>query len=212
MNVILLGAPGAGKGTQAKEMAGRHHLAHISTGDLLRESVAKGSELGNKAKGYMDRGALVPDEVVVGLIREKLPKTGGFVLDGFPRTVEQADALDSMLKLERKSVDHVISLTVADSEVIRRLAGRRQCPRGHVFHIEFSPSAKGDRCDRCGEDLTVRSDDQPETIRKRLNVYRKQTEPLVARYRDAGLLRVVEGSAPPKEVARSIDRSIGLQP
>jgi adenylate kinase len=187
-------------------------LAHISTGDLLREAVSVDSELGRKAKSYMDQGALVPDAVVVELIRKKLPKSGGFVLDGFPRTIDQADALDAMLSQEHRSVQAAINITVVDEEVVRRLSGRQQCAKGHVFHVEFNPSKTPSRCDRCSEPLSTRSDDLPATVRKRLEVYRRQTEPLVERYRHQGILKVVDGEGVPEGVGRAIDGALDVKP
>ncbi len=208
MNLILLGAPGAGKGTQAKKLAERHAWVHLSTGDLLRQAVSDGTPLGKEAKGYMDRGALVPDDVVIGLIRERLPKGKGFVLDGFPRTLEQAKALDAMVGKASQSIDRVINLAVDDEIVVKRLSGRRQCPKGCVYNIYFNPPKKEGICDNCGGKLEPRSDDQPETIRKRLRVYREQTEPLVAYYNKQKKLRSIDGSLAAEKVERLLEEEL----
>ncbi|MCP3177136.1 adenylate kinase [Desulfuromonas sp. KJ2020] len=197
MKLILLGPPGAGKGTQAKMLTERYRIPQISTGDILRAAVKEGTPMGVKAKGYMDAGGLVPDEVVVGIVRERLQQSdcqNGFILDGFPRTVAQADALNSTLADLDKNLDAVISLEVDPEALVERLTGRRTCRDcGRGFHVTFDPPAVAGKCDACQGELIQRDDDKEETIRKRLEVYRAQTEPLVAYYRSAGLLSAIDG-------------------
>ncbi|MFQ5960153.1 MAG: adenylate kinase [Candidatus Methylomirabilales bacterium] len=197
MRVILLGPPGAGKGTQAKMLTEKYGVPQISTGDILRAAVAAGSRLGKEAKGYMDRGALVPDEVVIGIVRDRLTEPdcqGGYLLDGFPRTVAQAEALTGMLRELGAPLPTVVSLEVDEEEVVRRLAGRRTCQAcGEPFHVEFHPPRREGICDKCGGTLIQREDDKEETIRRRLQVYREQTEPLISYYEKQGLLRTVHG-------------------
>lgn len=197
MKLILLGPPGAGKGTQAKMLTERYRIPQISTGDILRAAVKEGTPMGVKAKGYMDAGGLVPDEVVVGIVRERLQQPdcqNGFILDGFPRTVAQADALKSTLADLDKNLDAVISLEVDPEALVERLTGRRTCRDcGRGFHVTFDPPAVAGKCDACQGELIQRDDDKEETIRKRLEVYRAQTEPLVAYYQSAGLLSAIDG-------------------
>ena len=193
MKLILLGAPGAGKGTQAEVICDRLGIPAISTGNILREAVKNGTEMGLKAKSYMDSGALVPDPVIIGIIKERLAAPDcarGFILDGVPRTVAQAEALEQM----GVEIDKVVDLEVADEVIMRRLSGRRVCSAcGASYHLEFKPSREPDLCDRCGGPLIVRKDDQPDTVRDRLAAYHEQTEPLVEYYRGKGKLVVVEG-------------------
>lgn len=197
MKLILLGPPGAGKGTQAKMLMDRFGIPQISTGDILRAAVKEGSPMGIKAKDCMDAGELVPDEVVVGIVKERLQKAdcdNGFILDGFPRTVPQADALSADLIELGKQLDAVISLDVDIEALIERLTGRRACRDcGRGYHITFDPSKVTGVCDACGGELIQRDDDQESTIRKRLDVYQEQTEPLIAYYRSAGLLEELDG-------------------
>lgn len=197
MKLILLGPPGAGKGTQAKMLTDRFSIPQISTGDILRAAVKEGTPMGIKAKACMDAGALVPDEVVVGIVRERLQKSdcaAGFILDGFPRTVGQADALKATLQGLGKELDAVISLEVDIEALVERLTGRRTCRDcGRGYHIKFDPPKNEGRCDACGGELCQRDDDKEETIRKRLEVYRQQTEPLVTYYRRDNLLTTVDG-------------------
>ena len=196
-NLILLGPPGVGKGTQAKLLVERFGIPQISTGDILRAAVKELTPMGVKAKGYMDSGALVPDEVVIGIVEERLAQgdcAQGFILDGFPRTVAQADALKQVLAGLARSIDHVISLSVDKDELLRRLTGRRACPKcGAVYHIEFAPPKSAGRCDRCATELFQREDDKEETILHRLTVYEEQTAPLIDYYTSSGLLRSVNG-------------------
>ena len=212
MDIILLGPPGSGKGTQAQKMVERYHIPQISTGDILRGAVKEQTPLGVEAKGYMDQGKLVPDEVVVGIVRERLKESdckGGFILDGFPRTVPQAEALDNTLGEMQRAIDHVVSIEVPNEELIKRLTGRRTCRKcGAMYHIIFGPPAKEGVCDRCGGELYQRDDDQEETIRARLQVYEEQTAPLIAYYRGKGLLRAIDGVGAIEEILRNIVQAI----
>jgi adenylate kinase len=197
MKLILLGPPGAGKGTQAKMLMDRFDIPQISTGDILRAAVKEGTPMGLKAKGCMDSGELVPDEVVVGIVKERLQKAdcdNGFILDGFPRTVPQADALSADLVELDKQLDAVVSLDVDTDALVARLTGRRTCREcGRGYHVMFDPPKNAGVCDVCVGELVQRDDDQEKTIRKRLDVYQEQTEPLVAYYRAAGLLKELDG-------------------
>ena len=212
MDIILLGPPGSGKGTQAQKMVERYHIPQISTGDILRGAVKEQTPLGVEAKGYMDQGKLVPDEVVVGIVRERLKESdckGGFILDGFPRTVPQAEALDSTLAGMQRAIDHVVSVEVPNEELIKRLTGRRTCRNcGAMYHIIFDPPAKEGVCDRCGGELYQRDDDQEETIKARLQVYEEQTAPLIAYYRGKGLLRAIDGVGAIEEIFQNIVQAI----
>lgn len=200
MKLILLGPPGAGKGTQAKMLTERFAIPQIATGDILRGAVQAGTPLGVKAKGYMDAGALVPDEVVIGIVRERLQQedcTAGFILDGFPRTVAQADALQVNLQDLGRQLDRVVSLTVDADALVERLTGRRTCRScGRGYHVTFDPPRNPQSCDVCGGELYQRDDDREETIRKRLTVYEQQTSPLIEYYRAAGLLTELDGMQP----------------
>ncbi|AJF07219.1 adenylate kinase [Geoalkalibacter subterraneus] len=208
MKLILLGPPGAGKGTQAQMLMEKFSIPQISTGDILRSAVKNATPMGVKAKEYMDAGALVPDDVVVGIVRERLQQAdcaNGFILDGFPRTVPQADALTDTLDELSLGLDAVISLEVDTDALVSRLTGRRTCPScGKGYHVDFDPPSKGGVCDACGGNLVQRDDDREETIRKRLDVYREQTAPLVDYYRKGGLLVEVDGMAGIDEVGRQI--------
>lgn len=208
MKLILLGPPGAGKGTQAKMLTDRFGIPQISTGDILRTAVREGTPMGVQAKGYMDAGALVPDSVVVGIVRERLQQAdcqGGFILDGFPRTVAQADALQETLADLHKDLDAVISLVVDVEALVVRLTGRRTCRTcGRGYHLSFDPPRLDGHCDVCGGELYQRDDDQEATIRKRLSVYREQTAPLIAYYERSGLLSTVDGMLEIDEVGRLI--------
>ncbi len=192
MRIVLFGPPGAGKGTQASLLSEKSGAGHISTGDALREAVANQTEVGLKAKSYMDKGELVPDEVVIAIAKDKLASTGdaGYILDGFPRTVAQAEALDKALEELGKPLEAVVNLQVDDDELVRRLSGRRVCPNcGEPYHLESkAPKVEG-KCDVCGTDLVHRSDDQPEAIRNRLKVYSEKTSPVLGYYENRGILR-----------------------
>jgi adenylate kinase len=198
MRIVLLGAPGVGKGTQAERLAADFHRPKISTGDLLREAVRNKTELGLRAKQYMDRGELVPDAVVIGIVQEKVLEpicAKGFILDGFPRTVVQAEELSKMLTACGSALERVVNFEVPREDIIRRLSGRRSCPKCQaVFHMDFAPPQKTGACDRCGESLVQRSDDKRETIEARLKVYEEQTAPLISYYRGKGLLSTLDGA------------------
>ncbi|GII75654.1 adenylate kinase [Sphaerisporangium rufum] len=206
MRVVLVGPPGAGKGTQAQFIASNLSIPKISTGDIFRANVSGGTELGKLAKEYMDRGDLVPDEVTIAMVRDRLSEADaqeGFLLDGFPRNVPQAQILNKMLAEFGTSLDIVLELVVDDEEVVRRLAGRRTCRScGKVWHMVFDPSTKEGVCDACGGELFQRDDDREETIRHRLEVYQEQTAPLVSFYADEGILRGVDATGPVEEITQ----------
>jgi len=212
MQAILLGPPGAGKGTQAKMLTERYGVPQVSTGDILRAAVAAGTPLGKEAKAYMDRGALVPDEVVIGIVRDRLGEPDcrkGYLLDGFPRTVAQAEALSRMLKKLGAPLPRVASLEVGEEELVKRLSGRRTCPAcGELFHVESHPPRVEGICDKCGGRLIQREDDREETIRRRLQVYRKETEPLIGYYQNQGLLKTVNGLGEAGEVFARVSRAL----
>lgn len=216
MNLILLGPPGAGKGTQAQMIVDRYHLPQISTGDILRAAVKEGTSLGKQAKIFMDRGQLVPDEVVIGIIDERLRASDcktGFILDGFPRTNPQAEAFQAILTKIGKSVDHVINIEVDPEELVRRLTGRRTCNNcGGMFHILFHPPKKEGVCDRCGGTLYRREDDGEETIRTRLKEYEKQTAPLIQYYQNKKLLRSIRGVGGQNQIFEQIIRVLDAKP
>jgi adenylate kinase len=209
MRIVLLGAPGSGKGTQAKKLVEKYSIAQISTGDLLRAAVASGSELGRKAKAIMDAGELVPDEVVLGLIRERLndPDTAnGFILDGFPRNLAQAGALDTLLTEQRQPLDAAVHIHVDAEVIVKRITGRRSCGDcGAIYNVYFSPPAQDGVCDQCGgTDLQHRADDNEDTVRNRLQVYREQTEPLIEYYEGKGLLTTVEGTGDIEQIFEAV--------
>lgn len=215
MRVILLGPPGAGKGTQAQRLTQTLGIPQVSTGDILRAAVAAGTPLGREAKATMDQGALVPDGVVIGIIRERLAAPDcarGYILDGFPRTAAQAEALGETLQALGTPLTAVLSITVDPEELVRRLSGRRTCGNcGAAYHMETAPPRRAGLCDRCGGALLVREDDREETIRKRLAVYREQTAPLVAYYRGRGLLREVDGRGDIDDVFARVCRLLGAE-
>jgi adenylate kinase len=208
LNLILLGPPGSGKGTQGERLTEDFRLPYYATGDILRAAVREGTELGREAKEYMDRGDLVPDEVIVGVIGERIADheaADGFILDGFPRTLPQAEALDAKMEELGRELTAAVLIDVADDEVVRRLSGRRTCVRsGHVFHVEFDPPKNDDVCDVCGARLEIREDDKPEVVRHRLEQYHSKTEPLISYYEERSLLRRVEGARPQEEVSDRI--------
>lgn len=214
MRLILFGPPGAGKGTQAKRLEEELGTPQLSTGDMLRAARRGGTELGKKAAAYMDAGKLVPDEVVVGLIEERIQKPEcekGFLLDGFPRTLPQAEALDAMLERRGQRIDHVISIEVPDEDIVHRLSQRRSCPScGTVYHLEHMPPKEPGRCDKDGTELVQREDDKPETIKKRLEAFHAQTAPLKELYRERGLLKSVDGTKPPDGVHQEIREALGI--
>jgi adenylate kinase len=207
MNLILLGPPGAGKGTQAKKMIEALKIPQISTGDILRAAVKEGTEMGVEAKKYMDAGKLVPDSVVIGIIDDRLKEDDcvkGFILDGFPRTVEQAGSLDEMLSKSARKIDHVISIEVPDADLLARLTGRWMCTCGASFHKIFNPPKEDGVCDLCGAKLYQRDDDKEEAIKVRLENYHKQTAPLIEYYTGIGLLRSIDGTGTPDEIYAAI--------
>ncbi|HBT20950.1 MAG TPA: adenylate kinase [Peptococcaceae bacterium] len=213
MRIILLGPPGSGKGTQAEFIKKKLGISHISTGDMFRKAIEEGTELGRKAKEYLDSGQLVPDEITVGIVRERLNESDcerGFLLDGFPRTVTQAEALDEILKEKGVELDAVININVSREELIKRLTGRRICRNcGATYHIIFNPPAVENTCDKCGGELYQRKDDTEETIINRLEVYKKQTEPLIQYYENRGILKNIDGGQSIDEVTREIGISLG---
>ena len=210
IKLILLGAPGAGKGTQAEIISKKYAIPSISTGNMIREAIAAGTEMGRNAKSFIDSGALVPDEVVIGIIKERLAKPdcgNGFILDGMPRTIPQAKALIA----HGIELDGVLSLEVSDEDIVERMAGRRVCPRcGASYHVRMNPPKQDGICDACGTALIVRPDDAPETVRDRLHVYHEQTEPLKGFYEKLGLLHSVENVGSIEDVSREIFRSLGI--
>jgi adenylate kinase len=204
LNLILFGPPGAGKGTQADKLRDDFRLPFISTGDMLRANVKDGTELGVEAKRYMDAGELVPDDLIVKMAAERLDETDardGFILDGFPRTIEQAKALDRQFSEMRRRITAAILIDVPDDELVRRISGRRVCVKnGHNYHVEFDPPKREDMCDQDGSRLIQRDDDKPDVVRNRLRVYHEQTEPLVDYYDEQGLMRRIDGTRSPTEV------------
>lgn len=198
MKIIMLGAPGAGKGTQAKKIADKYSVPHISTGDIFRANIKEGTELGRKAKTYMDQGLLVPDELVVELVVDRIKQAdceNGFVLDGFPRTIPQAEALDAALKNIGEAMDYAIDVDVPDENIINRMSGRRAClDCGATYHLVTIPTKVEGICDVCGSKIVLREDDKPETVQKRLEVYHAQTQPLIDYYQKQGILKTVDGT------------------
>lgn len=210
MRLILLGPPGAGKGTQAKRLQEAHQLCHLSTGDMLRETVASGSPIGQQLKELMNSGSLVPDEIIMEMIRKRVQQPDckhGFILDGAIRTIAQAEALDAMLREEQMELDHVIEMRVEDDAMVQRISGRFTCAKcGEGYHDEFKRPQKDGVCDKCGStEFVRREDDQPDTVRKRLESYHRQTAPLLPYYAEKGVLRTVDGMAPIDEVTKEIN-------
>lgn len=212
MNLVLLGPPGAGKGTQAERLIARYGLVHIATGDMFRVAVSNGTPMGLEAKKYMDAGELVPDEVVEGIVEERLAADDvrdGFMLDGFPRNTHQAAALDRMLADTDRSLDIVLNMVVDPELLVKRLTGRRMCRDcGGNYHVVFMPSEAGDKCGACGGELYQRDDDNEETVRNRLEVYSSQTEPVIDYYRPSGKLADIDGTASPDEVFEQIEKAV----
>mgnify|MGYP000121647744 FL=1 len=213
MKIIMLGAPGAGKGTQAKQIADKYSIPHISTGDIFRANIKNGTELGKKAKQYMDQGALVPDELTCDLVMDRIQQDdckNGFVLDGFPRTIPQAEALDAALGKINEKMDYAIDVDVPDENIVNRMSGRRACLNcGATYHLISIPPKVEGICDRCGSEIVLREDDKPETVQKRLKVYHEQTQPLIDYYRNQGILKSVDGTQPMDEVFKAIVTILG---
>ena len=209
----MLGAPGAGKGTQAKMIAEKYSIPHISTGDIFRANIKNGTELGKKAKSYMDKGQLIPDELTLDLIMDRFKQDdckNGYVLDGFPRTIPQAEALDTALKAKGEKVDFAIDVDVPDENIVKRMGGRRACVGcGATYHVVYSPTKVEGVCDKCGEELIVRDDDKPETVLNRLEVYHNQTQPLIDYYNEQGILKSVDGTVDMKDVFNAIVDILG---
>ncbi len=209
MKIIMLGAPGAGKGTQAKRIADKWKVPHISTGDIFRANIKNGTELGMEAKKYMDKGALVPDELTVKILLDRVAAKdceNGYVLDGFPRTIPQAEVLDRALSEMGDSIDFAINVDVPDDSIINRMSGRRACVScGATYHVEFAPTRTDGICDRCGKELILRDDDKPETVKKRLMVYHEQTQPLIDYYAGKNILKSVDGTKNMEEVFKDIE-------
>ena len=213
MKIIMLGAPGAGKGTQADKICAKYNIPHISTGDIFRANIKNNTELGQKAKSYMDKGELVPDELVVDLVVDRIKAddcTNGYVLDGFPRTIPQAEALDAALAAINDKVDYAINVEVPDENIINRMSGRRACVAcGATYHIVHIPTKVDGVCDKCGAELILRDDDKPETVKNRLNVYHEQTQPLINYYEGKGILKEVDGTVDMNEVFAAITAILG---
>ena len=213
MKIIMLGAPGAGKGTQAKMIAEKYGIPHISTGDIFRYNIKNGTELGKEAKKYMDQGLLVPDELTVKILLDRVAKDdckNGYVLDGFPRTIPQAEVLEEALTKLGDRIDYAINVEVPDENIVKRMGGRRACVNcGATYHIEHVPPKKEGICDNCGSELILRDDDKPETVKNRLSVYHKQTQPLIDFYNGKGVLRTVDGTVDMKDVFNAIVDILG---
>lgn len=214
MKIIMLGAPGAGKGTQAKKIAEKYQIPHISTGDIFRANIKNGTELGKKAKTYMDAGDLVPDELVCDLVVDRIQQddcTEGFILDGFPRTIPQAEALTNALNAIEQKMEYALNIDVPDENIIHRMAGRRACVGcGATYHVEFNPPKTADVCDVCGDALILRDDDKPETVTNRLNVYHEQTKPLIDYYEKQGIVHTIDGTQTMDEVFSDIRKILGV--
>lgn len=213
MKIIMLGAPGAGKGTQAKMIAEKYSVPHVSTGDIFRANIKNGTELGKEAKKYMDQGLLVPDELTVKILLDRVAQDdckNGYVLDGFPRTIPQAQVLDKALSELDDAIDYAINVDVPDENIIRRMGGRRACLTcGATYHVEHIPPKKEGICDACGSELVLRDDDKPETVKNRLDVYHKQTQPLIDFYEAKGILKSVDGTVPMENVFAAITEILG---
>ena len=213
MKIIMLGAPGAGKGTQAKMIAEKYGVPHVSTGDIFRANIKEGTELGKEAKQYMDQGLLVPDELTVKILLDRVAKDdckNGYVLDGFPRTIPQAEVLDKALNELGDRIDYAIDVEVPDENIVKRMGGRRACLTcGATYHIEHVPPKKEGICDKCGSELVLRDDDKPETVKNRLSVYHEQTQPLIDFYTEKGVLRTVDGTQDMKDVFAAIVKILG---
>ena len=213
MKIIRLGAPGAGKGTQAKKIAAKYGIPHISTGDIFRANIKNGTELGKKAKTYMDQGLLVPDELVCDLVVDRVQQDDckkGYILDGFPRTIPQAESLDAALSRLGEAVDYAINVEVPDENIVKRMGGRRACVGcGATYHLVYAAPKKEGICDNCGAELILRDDDKPETVQKRLGVYHEQTQPLIDYYTKKGILKEVDGTMDMRDVFKAIVEILG---
>lgn len=213
MKIIMLGAPGAGKGTQAKKIAEKYGIPHVSTGDIFRANIKGGTELGMKAKSYMDQGQLVPDDVTIGMLLDRIGEAdcaNGYVLDGFPRTIPQAESLTKALNERGEKMDYAINVDVPDKAIVSRMSGRRACVKcGATYHIVYNAPVKEGICDACGDALVLRDDDKPETVQKRLTVYHDQTQPLIDYYEKAGILVTVDGTKDLNEVFKDIVNLLG---
>lgn len=213
MKIVMLGAPGAGKGTQAKRIAAKYEIPHVSTGDILRANVKGETELGKKAKEFMDQGLLVPDELVIDMLMDRIAQqdcTKGYILDGFPRTIPQAESLEAALGKQGDKLDYAIDVDVPDESIVKRMGGRRACLGcGATYHVEFNPTKEEGICDVCGEKLILRDDDKPETVQKRLDVYHDQTQPLIDFYKKAGILKTVDGTMEMDRVFEAIVQILG---
>ena len=213
MKIVMLGAPGAGKGTQAKMIASKYQIPHISTGDIFRANIKNGTELGKKAKTYMDQGLLVPDELVCDLVVERVQQDDckkGYILDGFPRTIPQAESLDAALSRLGEAVDYAINVEVPDENIVKRMGGRRACVGcGATYHLVYAAPKKEGICDNCGAELILRDDDKPETVQKRLGVYHEQTQPLIDYYTKKGILKEVDGTMDMGDVFKAIVEILG---
>ena len=213
MKIIMLGAPGAGKGTQAERIAEKYDIPHISTGDIFRANIKAGTELGVKAKAYMDKGQLVPDSLTIDLVMDRISQpdcNGGYILDGFPRTIPQAVSLTNALKDRGEALNYAINVHVPDENIVSRMSGRRACPGcGSTYHLVFAAPKQEGICDKCGSELVLRDDDKPETVKKRLAVYHNQTQPLIRYYGKQKILRTVDGTKDMEDVFQDITNILG---
>ena len=213
MKIVMLGAPGAGKGTQADKIAEKYNIPHISTGDIFRSNIKAGTELGKKAKSFIDQGLLVPDEVTIGMLLDRIHEAdceNGYILDGFPRKIPQAESLTAALKENGEAIDFALDVEVPDANIVNRMAGRRACLKcGATYHTEFAAPKKEGICDKCGSELVLRDDDKPETVQKRLEVYHEQTHPLIDYYKKKGVLHAIDGTLSMETVFKNIVDILG---
>lgn len=213
MKIVMLGAPGAGKGTQADKIAEKYNIPHISTGDIFRSNIKAGTELGKKAKSFIDQGLLVPDEVTIGMLLDRIHEVdceNGYILDGFPRTIPQAESLTAALEENGEAIDFALDVEVPDANIVNRMAGRRACLKcGATYHTEFAAPKKEGICDKCGSELVLRDDDKPETVQKRLEIYHDQTHPLIEYYEKKGVLHTVDGTQTMEDVFKNITDILG---
>ena len=213
MKIVMLGAPGAGKGTQAKKIAAKYAIPHISTGDIFRANMKEGTELGLKAKEYISQGLLVPDEITIGMLLDRIQHAdceNGYILDGFPRTIPQAESLTKALAEMGEAIDFALNVDVPDANIVKRMSGRRACLKcGATYHVEFAPTKTEGICDVCGSELVLRDDDKPETVQKRLQVYHEQTQPLIDYYTKKGILKEVDGTMDMGDVFKAIVEILG---